>query len=203
MKFTDYKFDVMWKDELIASVSITENRKKIEVIKYSDDIIKQPFYGGRIDIIRVYDFLRSRCFDEARSDKEEILHKMWLSEYDPWKIVEVTNGRLLEDFMWLRFPDEIMTWEGIEDAGIRSGWLFTGNQIKFLKDEYWYKINDVGDEGLAEELTSVILSCSNMRNHVKYERCEINGKPGCRSKNFLGEGESFISLRRLYQHYCG
>lgn len=33
MKFTDYIFDVMWKDELITSVSITENRKRIEIKK--------------------------------------------------------------------------------------------------------------------------------------------------------------------------
>ena len=36
--FTDYAFDVMWKDELTASVSITNNRKNIEVTKYSNDI---------------------------------------------------------------------------------------------------------------------------------------------------------------------
>ena len=34
-----------------------------------------------------------------------------------------------------------------------------GSQPKFLKDNYWYKYNNVGNEGLAEEMTSTLLSC--------------------------------------------
>lgn len=77
-----------------------------------------------------------------------------------------------------------------------------GTQEKYFKDGYWYKI-DNGGEGLAEELTTKLLICSNISNFVEYERCKINGKNGCRSKNFLENGETFITFQRLYQSYIG
>ena len=78
-----------------------------------------------------------------------------------------------------------------------------GTQVKYYKDGYWYKTNNVGNEGLAEELTSKVLSCSNVDYFVQYERCKINGMLGCRSKNFLKKGNSFITFQRLYQNYVG
>ena len=77
-----------------------------------------------------------------------------------------------------------------------------GTQEKYYKDGYWYKVNNYG-EALAEELSTKILSCSNVDNYVEYERCMINGKPGCRSKDFLKRGEAFITFQRLYQSYMG
>lgn len=118
MEFTDYLFEVMWKDELIASVSITENRKIIEVKKYSDDIAKQPFWGGKIDLNRIYQFIEFRCFEEARPDKKELLKKLGLTEYNPWEIVRKTHGRLFDDFLWLRFPEENITWKDVSNGRI-------------------------------------------------------------------------------------
>ena len=118
MKFTDYIFDVMWKDELITSVYITENRKRIDIIKYSDDIVKQPFWGGKVDIHRIYEFIEYRCFEEARPDKMKLLHAIGLDEYNPWEIVKKTHGRLYEDFLWIRFPEEDLTWKDVSNEGI-------------------------------------------------------------------------------------
>ena len=78
-----------------------------------------------------------------------------------------------------------------------------GTQPKYYEDGYWYKVNNVGYEGLAERLVSMILSHSNIRNFVEYEQCMINGRPGCRSKNFIQGNESFISFQRLYELYTG
>lgn len=78
-----------------------------------------------------------------------------------------------------------------------------GRQPKYYEDGYWYKVNNVGYEGLAERLVSMLLSHSNIKNFVRYEQCMINGRPGCRSKNFLLENESFISFQRLYELYTG
>ncbi len=78
-----------------------------------------------------------------------------------------------------------------------------GTQKKFYEAGYWYKQNNIGYEGISEYLASKILSCSNIDRFVEYERCKINGRDGCRSANFLSEGESFISLQRLYDTYHG
>lgn len=78
-----------------------------------------------------------------------------------------------------------------------------GTQRKFYEKGYWYKQNNFGYEGLSEYLSSIILSCSNVSEYVTYENCKINGRDGCRSGNFLKEGESYISLQRLYDTYHG
>lgn len=78
-----------------------------------------------------------------------------------------------------------------------------GTQPKYFEEEYWYKMNRKGYEGLAEYLVSMVLSCSNIANYVTYEVCYIDGKPGCRSENFLKTNEKFISLDRLYTIFTG
>lgn len=78
-----------------------------------------------------------------------------------------------------------------------------GTQRKYYNKGYWYKQNRNGYEGRAEYLASVVLSCSNIDDYVEYECCKINGKDGCRSFNFLRDGESYISLQRLYDIYHG
>lgn len=78
-----------------------------------------------------------------------------------------------------------------------------GTQKKYYEEGYWYKQDKIGYEGTAEYLASVVLSCSNVDEYVKYEKCQINGKSGCRSINFLKTGEAYISLQRLYDMYLG
>ena len=92
---------------------------------------------------------------------------------------------------------------GKEYLTFGSGHSSRGTQVKYHMGGYWYKTNNVGNEALAEELTSKVLECSNHSNFVQYEMCIINGKTGCRSKHFLNKGESFITLQRLYQSYVG
>lgn len=78
-----------------------------------------------------------------------------------------------------------------------------GMTSKFFKDGYWYKQDCAGYEGKSERLCSMLLECSSIKNYVKYEECIINGKSGCRSKNFLNEDETLVTLSRLYDYSYG
>lgn len=78
-----------------------------------------------------------------------------------------------------------------------------GAQKKYYENGYWYKENSSGYEGIAEHLATLVLKCSNIEDFAIYERCTINGKKGCFSKNFLGENETYISLHRLHDMYVG
>ena len=78
-----------------------------------------------------------------------------------------------------------------------------GSQPKYYENGYWYKANRSGYESTSEHLCCVILSCSNVTDYVTYEACTINGRPGCRSKNFLQPDETYISFQRLYDMYTG
>lgn len=78
-----------------------------------------------------------------------------------------------------------------------------GTQPKYYENGYWYKVNNLGYEGYSEYIVSRMLECSNVDSYVKYEQCTINGRAGCRSKNFIGENESFLSFQRLYDLITG
>ena len=80
-----------------------------------------------------------------------------------------------------------------------------GTQIKYFKDNMWYKLDRYGGEGEAEELASTILRLSNYpaKKYVTYEQVVINGRRGCVSKNFLHRNEQFITLYRLHMNVTG
>lgn len=87
---------------------------------------------------------------------------------------------------------------------LTSGYSPKGTQKKYYEDGYFYKVNRVGNEGLVEWLVSEVLSCAvgEFVDFVKYEYCFINGKKGCRSKDFLRECE-FVSAESLYRYITG
>lgn len=80
-----------------------------------------------------------------------------------------------------------------------------GTQIKYKKDGYFYKIDKTGQEGFVEYLATVVLNHSTLDEgrYVSYECCKINGKNGCRSRDFLKDKEEFITVHSLYQKLTG
>lgn len=80
-----------------------------------------------------------------------------------------------------------------------------GTQLKFYKNGFWYKEDNEGCEGEVEYLVSKLLTFSDLKayEYVVYEQGELNGKSGCRSKTFLGEEESFVTLERLHNNVAG
>ena len=61
-----------------------------------------------------------------------------------------------------------------------------GTQVKYKKDGYWYKKDNRGNEGRAEYLVSKFMQFTTLQENefISYEEGTINGKSGCRSKNF-------------------
>ena len=80
-----------------------------------------------------------------------------------------------------------------------------GTQIKYRKDGFWYKKDNRGNEGRAEYLVSKFMEFTSLEpsEFVKYEEGTINGKAGCRSRNFLGEEDELITFYRLYYNEVG
>lgn len=99
--------------------------------------------------------------------------------------------------------EEIKKYHLSAEAMVMISGSSIGTQRKFYDNGYWYKQNNAGYEGAAEYIASVVLKYSNIDSYVEYEQCQINDKMGCRSLNFLKEGESFISLQRMYDIYQG
>lgn len=80
-----------------------------------------------------------------------------------------------------------------------------GTQIKYRKGNYWYKKDNHGHEGMAEYLVSGFLGYTSLTadEFVVYEYGTINGTSGCRSENFLKNGEELVTLYRLYFNEYG
>ncbi len=84
-----------------------------------------------------------------------------------------------------------------------------GNQMKWQKNGIWYKADDNGYEGLGEYVISKLLEKSSLKKEeyvdydletIEYGRQVLNG---CKSMNFLKEGESIITLERLFESNYG
>jgi len=108
------KFSVMWKNELCADVEIDEKRN-VHVTKYKDDkdVSKMPFGGPKTDIFRIADFLESRWYERGRSDFNELLEIVGCED-DLYDIVKKTHGVMFEDFLWIKFEGEELTWEDVK-----------------------------------------------------------------------------------------
>lgn len=74
-----------------------------------------------------------------------------------------------------------------------------GIQPKCYDNGYWYKKNVYGCEDQSEHLASLVLMHSNITNYVFYTTCTIDDVPGCVSRNFLLDNESFLSFHRLHE----
>ena len=83
-----------------------------------------------------------------------------------------------------------------------------GNQLKFKKDDIWYKADYLGYEGLVEYTVSRLLRYSNLDSdeYVDYEpeQIEYNGQVfnGCKSHDFT-KGWQLITLERLFKQTYG
>lgn len=80
-----------------------------------------------------------------------------------------------------------------------------GNQLKWKKDDIWYKADNNGYEGLSEYIVSELLPKTNVDSFVYYNLCQVEYNKfvynGCSSRDFLADGESLITLPRLFQMY--
>lgn len=86
-----------------------------------------------------------------------------------------------------------------------------GNQEKWQEDGRWFKLDMFGYEGLAETVTSALLSQTNIIElgfqYVTYrmERLEVHGRTrnGCSNADFLQSGESILTLADLLRKGVG
>ena len=72
-----------------------------------------------------------------------------------------------------------------------------GQQEKYYRNGYWYKLDSRYNEGRIEHIVSVILKHSNITDFVFYNTCKVNNKNACRSKTFLSKNEIFLTLETI------
>lgn len=107
------EFTVMCLNEPVAIVRLSDDKRNVEIEKLAPDSIRQPFSGDKLDLERIYDFLKGRCYEDCRADLQDILKQAGLTENNPWEWMRITHGVTYEDMFWIRFPGETLRWENV------------------------------------------------------------------------------------------
>lgn len=109
-----------------------------------------------------------------------------------------TNRKVSENFVITLFEQDIKT------ADRQSS---KGNQLKWYRDDLWYKADYTGYEGLVEYTVSKLLKISSLKEDeiCLYDTVDIQYKRknmlGCSSQNFLPNNWQLITLERLFHNH--
>lgn len=110
----DYNFMVMYKNEEVAFVHVSADHKEVSIKKIMPDGMKQVFNGSKLDLERVYSFLKERCFEDGYTDLENVLEKVGMTSNNPWEWNRKTHGVTWEDYFWVKFEGENIVWEDVK-----------------------------------------------------------------------------------------
>lgn len=84
-------------------IDVNEMKKEIKVTNFTDNLMFRAFGIEEEPDYQMYqEFLESRCFPRSRDKLKLVLKDLDLPFYDPFMIIEKTEGRMAEDDFWIR-----------------------------------------------------------------------------------------------------
>lgn len=93
----------MYKDEICTLIDVHPMEEMVRIKNYQKNLVFRAFGKNEQPTYQQYeDFLESRCFPRERDKMKIILQELNLPFYDPFMIIEKTEGRMAEDDFWIR-----------------------------------------------------------------------------------------------------
>ncbi len=93
----------MYKDEVCTLIDVDEGKQIVEIVNYKKHRQFLAFGANEHPSFEDYEaFLQSRCFPDTRDKMKLILKDLNLPFYDPFMIIEKTQGRMAEDDFWIK-----------------------------------------------------------------------------------------------------
>lgn len=90
-------------NQVSTIIDVDEQNRKVEIHNYTKDYIARAFGVIERPSFEDYEaFLESRCFPRTRDKMKLVLEDLGLPFYDPFMIIEKTEGRMAEDDFWIR-----------------------------------------------------------------------------------------------------
>lgn len=84
-------------------IDVNEIKREVAITNYTDNVMFKAFgIIEKPDYNMYLEFLESRCFPKTRDKLKLVLSDLSLPFYDPFMIVEKTEGRMAEDDFWIR-----------------------------------------------------------------------------------------------------
>ena len=97
------RMDFMCDEACCTQILVDFKHEKIKIRNTTDNIILRAFGINRNPTWEDFmEFLEERCFPRTRDNLKLILQDLELDFYDPFYIIEKTQGRMGEDMQWLR-----------------------------------------------------------------------------------------------------
>ena len=93
----------MYKDKKCTLIDVDEMNQKVEIKNYVRNPVFRAFGNNLTPTYDDYlEFLESRCFPRTRDKIKIELDRIGVPFYDPYLIVEKTEGRMGEDDFWIQ-----------------------------------------------------------------------------------------------------
>lgn len=93
----------MYRQSVCTIIDVNEMKREVKIWNYTDNIMFRAFGVKEMPDYQDYvEFLNSRCFPESRDKMKLILKDLDLPFYDPFMIIEKTEGRMSEDDFWIK-----------------------------------------------------------------------------------------------------
>lgn len=100
---TSIRLYYMYHNEICTVIDVDDRKQKVNIYNYVLDNIYKAFGNNETPTYQEYiEFLKSRCFPEERDHLKLVLKDLNLPFYDPFMIVEKTEGRMAEDDFWIK-----------------------------------------------------------------------------------------------------
>ena len=102
-KNTPIRLWYMHEQTVCTIIDVNEMKREVDVTNFTDNLMFRAFGAEEHPDYKMYqEFLESRCFPESRDKMKLILKDLDLPFYDPFMIIEKTEGRMAEDDFWIR-----------------------------------------------------------------------------------------------------
>ena len=93
----------MYKNKVCTLIDVDEVKQIVQIKNNADNIMFRAFGSNQKPDIEDYrEFLESRCFPRTRDKMKLVLKDLGIPFYDPYLIIQKTEGRMAEDDFWIR-----------------------------------------------------------------------------------------------------
>lgn len=93
----------MHNDKICTIIDVDDCNRKVNIINYVEHLMFRAFGVVEKPSYEEYlEFLESRCFPRTRDKMKLVLEDLDLPFYEPFMIIEKTEGRMAEDNFWLK-----------------------------------------------------------------------------------------------------
>ena len=93
----------MHNQTVCTMIDVNEVSREVRIKNYTDNVMFRAFGVVENPDYEMYtEFLESRCFPRTRDKMKLVLKDLDLPFYDPFLIIEKTEGRMAEDNFWIR-----------------------------------------------------------------------------------------------------